>query len=156
MKTVGDTLPSFELQDQHGGTVRDANLRGHWIVLYCYPKDMTPGCSQEAMGFRDQQDEFLRLGFRIFGISADSVVSHTRFATRDSLTFTLLSDPQHVLLEALGVWKGKKLAGHEFMGTERSTFLIDPEGKIVHEWRKVKVAGHIAAVLAAAREAHGD
>jgi len=156
MKTVGDTLPSFELQDQHGGTVRDANLRGHWIVLYCYPKDMTPGCSQEAMGFRDQQDEFLRLGFRIFGISADSVVSHTRFATRDSLTFTLLSDPQHVLLEALGVWKGKKLAGHEFMGTERSTFLIDPEGKIVHEWRKVKVAGHIGAVLAAAREAHGD
>jgi peroxiredoxin Q/BCP len=152
MTTVGDTLPAFELQDQYGGAVRDTNLRGHWIILYCYPKDMTPGCSQEAMGFQDQQDEFLRLGFRIFGISADSVVSHTRFATRDSLTFTLLSDPQHVLLEALGVWKGKSLAGHDFMGTERTTFMIDPEGKIVREWRKVKVKGHIAAVLDAARE----
>ncbi|MCX6097515.1 MAG: peroxiredoxin [Caldiserica bacterium] len=152
MTTVGDTLPAFELQDQHGGTVRDTNLRGHWIVLYCYPKDMTPGCSQEAMGFQDQQDEFLRLGFRIFGISADSVVSHTRFATKDSLTFTLLSDPQHVLLEELGVWKGKRLAGHDFMGTERTTFMIDPEGKIVREWRKVRVKRHIAAVLEAARE----
>ena len=147
MKTVDDTLPPFEL--------RDSDLWGHWIALYCYPKDMTPGCSQEAMGFQDQQDEFLRLGVRIFGISADSVVSHARFATRDSLTFTLLSDPQHVLLEALGVWKGKRVAGHEFTETERSTFLIDPEGKIVREWRKVKGAGHIAAVLAAAREALG-
>jgi len=155
MKTVGDTLPPFELQDQHGLTVGDSDLRGHWMVLTCYPRDMTPGCSQEAMGFRDQQDEFLRLGARIFGISADSVASHTRFASRDSFTFTLLSDPQHVLLEALGVWKGKRLAGHDFMGTERSKFLIDPEGKIVREWRKVKVAGHIAAFLAAAREVLG-
>ncbi|MCX6083890.1 MAG: peroxiredoxin [Caldiserica bacterium] len=152
MKIIGDTLPPFELQDQNGGAVRDSDLRGHWAVLYCYPKDMTPGCSQEAMGFQDQQEEFLRLGVRIFGISADSVVSHTRFASRDGLTFTLLSDPLHVLLEALGVWKGKRLAGHEFMGTERSTFLIDPAGKIVREWRKVKVTGHIATVLAAARE----
>lgn len=152
MTTVGNTLPVFELQDQYGGTVRDANLRGHWIVLYCYPRDMTPGCSQEAMGFQDQQDEFLRLGFRIFGISADSVASHTRFALKDSLTFTLLSDPQHTLLEALGVWKGKRLAGHDFMGTERTTFMIDPDGKIVREWRKVKVKGHIAAVLEAAHE----
>ena len=152
MKTVGDMLPSFELQDQNGATVRDSDLRAHWSVLYCYPKDMTPGCSQEAMGFQDQEDEFRRLGVHILGISADSVLSHTRFATRDNLTFTLLSDPQHVLLEALGVWKGKMLFGHEFMGTERSTFLIGPEGKIVREWRKVKVAGHIAAVLAAVRE----
>jgi peroxiredoxin Q/BCP len=152
MKTVDDILPPFELQDQNGGAVRNSDLRGHWAELYCYPRDMTPGCSQEAMGFQDQQDESLRLGVRIFGISADSVVSHTRFATRDSLTSILLSDPQHVLLEALGVWKGKRLAGHEFTGTERSTFLSDPEGKIVCEWSKVKVAGHIAAVLAAARE----
>ncbi|HWQ21357.1 MAG TPA: peroxiredoxin [Clostridia bacterium] len=152
MTTVGDTLPAFELQDQHGGTVRDTNLRGHWIVLYCYPKDMTPGCSQEAMGFQDQQSEFLRLGFRIVGVSADSVASHTRFAAKDGLVFTLLSDPQHVLLEALGAWKTKKLAGHEFVGTERTTFLVDPEGKIVREWRKVRVAGHIALVLAAAHE----
>jgi len=155
MKTVGDTLPPFELQDQNGEVVRDSHLRGHWTVLYCYPRDMTPGCSQEAMGFQDQQDEFLRLGVRVFGISADSVASHTRFATKDGLTFTLLSDPLRVLLEPLGVWKGKRLAGHDFMGTERSTFLIDPEGKIVREWRKVKVTGHIAAVLAAAREALG-
>jgi len=152
MKTVDGILPPFELQDQNGGAVRNSDLRGHWAMLYCYPRDMTPGCSQEAMGFQDQQDEFLQLGVRIFGISADSVVSHTCFATRDSLTFILLSDPQHVLLEALGVRKGKRLDGHEFMGTERSTFLIDPEGKIVREWRKVKVAGHIAAVLAATRE----
>ena len=155
MRTIGDTIPPFELQDQNGMVARNSDLRGHWAVLYCYPRDMTPGCSQEAMGFQDQQEEFLRLGFRIFGISADSVVSHTRFATKDSLTFTLLSDPQHVLLEALGVWKGKRLAGHDFMGTERTTFMIDPEGKIVREWRKVKVAGHIAAVLDAAREVVG-
>ncbi|MGB9666300.1 MAG: peroxiredoxin [Candidatus Cryosericum sp.] len=153
MKTVGETMPSFELQDQHGDTVQDTDLRGQWILLYCYPKDMTPGCSQEARDVQAAQSELSNLGIRAVGVSADSVASHVRFAAKLGLTFTLLSDPQHVLLEALGAWKLKKLAGHEYMGTERSTFLVDARGRIVREWRGVKVAGHVAAVLAAAREA---
>lgn len=153
MKTVGETIPSFELQDQHGDTVRDTDLRGQWIMLYCYPKDMTPGCSQEARDVQAAQGELSNLGIRAVGVSADSVASHARFAEKMGLTFTLLSDPRHILLEALGAWKLKKLAGHEYMGTERSTFLVDGKGRIVREWRGVKVAGHVAAVLAAAREA---
>lgn len=152
MKTVGDTIPPFALQDQDGGTVRDTDLRGRWTVLYCYPKDMTPGCSQEARDVQALQRELGRLGVRAVGVSADGVASHVRFATREGLTFTLLSDPGHLLLEALGVWKLKKLAGHEYMGTERSTFLVDPEGTIVRQWRKVKVTGHLAAVMDAVHE----
>ena len=152
MTTVGNTLPVFELQDQYGGTVRDTNLRGHWIVLYCYPKDMTPGCSQEAMGFQDQQDEFLRLGFRIFGISADSVASHTRFAPRTVSPSPCCRIPSIPCSKLSVSGRGRRLAGHDFMGTERTTFMIDPDGKIVREWRKVKVKGHIAAVLEAAHE----
>jgi len=153
MKTIGDTLPAFALQDQHGAVVRDTDLRGSWTILYCYPKDMTPGCSQEARDVQAVQSELDRLGVRAVGVSADGVASHVRFSGKEGLTFTLLADPEHQLLEALGVWKLKKLAGHEYMGTERSTFLVDPQGKIVREWRKVKVAGHLAAVMDAVHEA---
>jgi len=131
-----------------GRKIRLKDYRGdRWVVLYFYPRDNTSGCTAEACDFRDQWVEFDRVGATVLGVSPDSIASHQAFAERHQLPFPLLSDPDKTALQAYGVWKEKSLYGRKFMGVERSTFLISPEGKIVQAWRKVKVPGHVAAVL---------
>jgi peroxiredoxin Q/BCP len=146
------SLPSFRLQDQHGKTVSKSDLLGAPFVLYFYPKDDTPGCTQEACDFRDQSRSFAKLNCRVIGVSPDSGSSHARFATKYELPFTLLSDPDKVLAGAFGVWQLKQNYGREYMGIVRSTFLIDARGKVARAWRGVKVKGHADSVLSALAE----
>jgi thioredoxin-dependent peroxiredoxin len=145
-------LPAFNLSGSDGALHSAKTLRGAPAVLYFYPKDATPGCTQEACDFRDQHAALRKLGVAVFGVSPDGLPSHAKFIAKQHLPFTLLADPEHALAEALGVWGEKKLYGRTFLGIIRSTFLINAEGVIVREWRKVKVAGHVAEVVAAARE----
>ncbi len=150
---VGDSAPDFSLFDGAGDKVDLKALAGQWVVLYFYPKDDTPGCTIEAMDFSKLRKEFEKAGALVFGVSPDSPESHCKFSERRHLKVRLLSDPTHKVLEAYGVWGLKKLYGREFMGVDRTTFLIDPTGKIAELWPKVKVAGHAEAVLKAL-EAH--
>ncbi len=144
----GGRAPEFGLDSTLGRKIRLKDYRGdRWVVLYFYPRDNTSGCTAEACDFRDQWVEFDRVGATVLGVSPDSIASHQAFAERHQLPFPLLSDPDKTALQAYGVWKEKSLYGRKFMGVERSTFLISPEGKIVQAWRKVKVPGHVAAVL---------
>jgi peroxiredoxin Q/BCP len=143
---IGTTAPGFCLPWAEGREECLDSYRGKWVVLYFYPKDNTSGCTLEAKGFTDELDEFSRLDAVILGISPDSEESHRRFIEKQGLKITLLSDTGHQVLESFGVWKKKKMMGREFMGVERSTFLIDPEGKVAAAWRKVKVPGHVAMV----------
>jgi len=122
-------------------------------VLYFYPKDDTPGCTREACGFRDDLGKFEALGVRVVGVSPDKPESHTRFRSKYGLNFTLLSDAEKTLADACGVWVKKQNYGREYMGIERSTFLVDGAGKVRKVWRGVRVDGHVAAVLAAASSA---
>ncbi len=148
MSLVGQTLPSFSLLDGSGGTVTDQDLRGRWAVIYAYPKDNTPGCTQESCDFRDSHAVLLKMGVQLFGISKDSPASHVKFAEKFELPFPLLSDPDKILLTALGAFGTKVMYGKEVQGIIRSTFLVDPQGVIRHVWPKVSVKGHVAAVLA--------
>ena len=143
---LGKKAPEFCLSSAEGKEICLDSYRGKWVVLYFYPKDNTPGCTLEAKGFTDELDEFSRLDAAILGISPDSEESHRRFVEKQELKITLLSDTGHDVLESFGVWKEKKMMGRKFMGVERSTFLIDPEGIVVAAWRKVKVPGHVANV----------
>ncbi|EHQ34200.1 thioredoxin-dependent thiol peroxidase [Methanoplanus limicola] len=143
----GDNAPEFCLKDMKEMEVCLPVFKGKWVVLYFYPKDNTPGCSMEAETFTAMEDEFRSLNTVIVGISPDSCESHRKFAEKHSLSILLLSDPGHEVLEKYGVWKQKKMFGNSFLGVERSTFLIDPEGKIRNIWRKVRVKGHAEAVL---------
>jgi len=144
---VGDNIPEFCLTDQEGREVCNGDLMGKWTVLYFYPKDNTPGCTREAKDFSCEVERFGREGARIIGISPDPEKSHLNFIGRHELKLTLLSDPEHSVLGSFGAWRNKKMYGREFMGVERSTFLIDPEGRIKKIWRKVKVPGHVDDVL---------
>ncbi len=144
---VGQPLPTFSLQDDQGATVTAADLRGHWTVLYAYPKDSTPGCTTEACDFRDNLARVQSLGAQVFGISRDSLKSHQTFIAKQSLPFRLLSDPDRALLEPLGAFGKKMMYGKEVEGIIRSTFLIDPKGVIRHLWPKVSVKGHVQDVL---------
>jgi thioredoxin-dependent peroxiredoxin len=148
---VGDALPDFVLLDQHGARVNADELRGSTTVLYFYPKDDTPGCTTQACGFRDEAEMFAGASVRVVGVSPDKPGTHARFATKYDLNFTLLADVDRVLCQAFGVWKLKKNYGRDYFGVERSTFLIGPEGKIRRVWRGVRVAGHVAEVLEAAK-----
>ncbi|MBI4066449.1 peroxiredoxin [Candidatus Gottesmanbacteria bacterium] len=139
--------PDFSLQDQGGKTHRLADYRGRWLVLYSYPKDDTPGCTKEACGFRDAMGAFTKLGIVVLGISKDSVALHKRFAQKYNLPFSLLSDPEHKALEALGAWGKKAFMGRTFMGTLRRTYIINPKGEIVKEYPNVTPATHAAEVL---------
>lgn len=148
--TVGDTVPAFEALDQNGALVTSASLAGAPYVIYFYPKDDTPGCRTEACGFRDEMAVFDERGVKLLGVSPDSTASHARFAQKYGLGFTLLADTEKKLVTLFGVWKLKQNYGREYWGVERSTFLVDGAGKIAKQWRGVKVAGHVSAVLDAA------
>jgi len=151
MVDIGDTAPDFRLPTDGGGELGIADLKGKTVVLYFYPKDSTPGCTTEAQDFRDRLKEFEKAGAVIVGASKDSVKRHDNFKAKHDLTFPLVSDEGGSLCEDCGVWKKKKLYGREFMGIERTTFLIDGTGVIRQVWRKVKVKGHADAVLQAVK-----
>ncbi|MBC7165205.1 MAG: peroxiredoxin [Roseovarius sp.] len=146
-----DPAPDVTLPRDGGEEVRLAALRGAPVVLFFYPRDDTSGCTREAVAFSKLKPEFDALGVRVFGISRDSVASHEKFRDKHGLSVPLLSDEAGDVCERFGVWKEKSMYGKKFHGIERSTFLIDAGGRIVREWRKVKVPGHAEEVLAAAR-----
>ena len=145
----GQAAPDFSLQDQHGTTVTLASLKGEPVVLYFYPKDDTPGCTKEACAFQDARTEYEQAGAKVVGVSPDSVASHAKFAKKFNLEFTLLSDPDKAVCQAYGVWKERSMYGKTYMGVERTTFVIDPSGKVAKVFPKVKVEGHSEAILAA-------
>jgi peroxiredoxin Q/BCP len=144
---VGHPLPAFSLQDDQDATVTAQDFKGHWTVLYAYPKDSTPGCTTEACDFRDNLARVQSLGAQVYGLSRDSLKSHQNFIAKQSLPFRLLSDPECALLKPLGAFGKKMMYGKEVEGILRSTFLIDPKGLIRHVWPKVSVKGHVQDVL---------
>ncbi|MGE5364194.1 MAG: thioredoxin-dependent thiol peroxidase [Bacteroidota bacterium] len=144
---TGDRAPEFLLNDSEGKQVSLKDYAGKTIILYFYPKDSTPGCTREACDFRDSFERLKTADAVVVGISADSVESHRKFSSKYELPFTLLSDPEHKVLEAYGVWKQKNMMGRKFMGIERSTFIIDAQGKISAVYNKVKVNGHVDEIL---------
>ena len=151
MPDVNDPSPDFTLPRDGGESVSLSDLKGSAVVLFFYPRDDTSGCTKESIGFSEALDDFTAAGAKVFGISKDSVVSHEKFITKRALTVPLLSDENDSVCEAYDVWKEKSMYGKKFMGIERSTFLIDAEGKIAQVWRKVKVPGHVDAVLEAVK-----
>lgn len=150
MIDIGDKAPAFKGTTDGGGTLSLRDLKGKKVVLYFYPKDMTPGCTTEAEGFRDAIGDFAKLGTEIVGVSRDSVKRHDNFKAKYDLPFTLISDEDGTICEAYGVWQEKKNYGKTYMGIVRSTFLIDEKGKIVEVWRNLRVKGHVDKVLEAA------
>lgn len=145
----GDLAPDFDLPISGGGTAQLSEARGQTVVLYFYPKDDTPGCTTQACGFRDNMDVLSEAGVLVYGISPDSVASHEKFIAKHDLTFPLLADEGAKIARAYGVWKEKNMYGRKYMGIERTTFLIGPDGTISRIWRKVKPAGHAEEVLKA-------
>jgi len=145
----GAKAPSFKLPGDGGSEISLAQFKGQKVVLYFYPKDDTPGCTTESCAFRDNLKEFEKLNTQIIGISKDSPKSHDKFKTKYKLNFPLASDEDGKTCEAYGVWTEKSMYGKKYMGIERSTFLIDEQGKIEHIWRNVKVDGHVDEVKSA-------
>jgi peroxiredoxin Q/BCP len=143
----GDPAPPFDLPTAGGGSVSLASLKGKRAVVYFYPKDDTPGCTQEALSFTEKAKAFANAKTVVVGISRDSVAKHDKFAAKHGLTVILASDEDGSACEAYGVWVEKSLYGRKFMGIERATFLIDEKGRIAHVWRKVRVPGHVDDVL---------
>lgn len=149
---VGKQAPDFELKANTGETVKLSDFKGKYVVVYFYPKDMTPGCTTQACDFRDNHASFKELDAVILGISPDPIERHQKFIEKHDLPFLLLADEDHAVAEAYGVWKLKKNFGKEYMGIERSTFLIDKAGTVMKEWRKVRVKGHVEEALEYLRE----
>jgi len=147
MLKAGDTAPSFTLPSSDGSEVSLSDFKGKNVVLYFYPKDDTPGCTTEACSFRDDLSAFKRKGAVVLGISVDGIESHQKFAEKYSLSFPLLSDEGKKVVKAYGVWKEKNLYGRKYMGTERTTFIIDKQGIITHIFPKVHVDSHSKEVL---------
>jgi peroxiredoxin Q/BCP len=152
----GDVAPLFSAPTGEGPIVALADLRGKNVVLYFYPRDNTPACTIEACQFRDQFDDFKKHGIVVLGVSADSAVSHEKFAKRFRLPFVLLVDEDKTIARAYGAWGEKSFLGRKFMGMRRITFLIGPDGRIRKIWRKVKPPQHAAEVLAAALDGAGQ
>jgi peroxiredoxin Q/BCP len=146
---VGDKAPDFALPDHTGNTLTLGSFAGKALVLYFYPKDDTPGCTQEALAFAAHAEAFDKAGASILGVSPDSPTSHAKFKAKHDLAFPLGSDEAKTVLEAYGVWTEKSMYGRKYMGVERTTVLIDPTGAVAAVWPKVKVPGHADAVLAA-------
>ena len=147
----GDVAPDFKLPTDGDGEFSLSASKGKPVVLFFYPKDDTPGCTKEAIGFSEALPEFKKLGVTVVGMSPDPVKKHDKFKTKHSLTVPLVADEEKTALEAYGVWVEKSMYGKTYMGVERSTFLIGPDGKIARAWRKVKVPGHVEDVLEAAK-----
>jgi len=143
----GQKAPDFELSDQNGKLVRLADLRGRKVVLYFYPKDDTSGCTVQACAIRDRIDEFDARGAVVLGVSPDAVSSHVKFRDKHDLNFTLLADTDHAVADRYGVWKEKSLYGRQYWGNERTTFVIDKDGRIEQVLEKVKPAQHADQVL---------
>ena len=150
--TLDQAAPDFTLDTDGGGKISLSGLKGRKVILYFYPKDDTPGCTTEACAFRDSLPDFTGANAEIIGVSKDGPASHDKFKAKYNLNFTLASDPDGILCQAYGVWKEKNMYGKKSMGIERSTFLIDDKGVLRREWRKVKVDGHAAEVLQAAKD----
>ncbi|PWH11883.1 MAG: thioredoxin-dependent thiol peroxidase [Anaerolineae bacterium] len=150
--TPGSLAPDFALPDETGTVRRLADFRGQTLVLYFYPKDDTPGCTTEACNFRDDYSAYQEAGVTILGVSPDSPQSHAKFKQKFQLPFSLLADESHQVCQDYGVWGPKKFMGKEYMGVLRTTFVIDPDGKIKKVFENVKPAEHSAEVLAAVRE----
>jgi peroxiredoxin Q/BCP len=149
---IGKKIPSFRATATNGETITNKDLAGKPFVIYFYPKDDTPGCTLEGQGFRDHHSRFERLGVRVLGVSRDSIASHEKFRAKHSLPFDLIADEDERLCQQFGVIKEKNMYGKKTLGIERSTFLVDGEGVLRKEWRKVKVDGHVSEVLDAAKE----
>lgn len=149
---VGQSVPDFTAQATNDITVTLSALRGKQVVIYFYPKDSTPGCTTEGGDFRDNMPAFEAADTVVFGVSRDGLRAHENFKAKQSFNFELISDKDEALCQLFDVIKLKKMYGKEHLGVERSTFLLDREGKLAREWRKVKVPGHVEEVLAAARE----
>ena len=151
MPQTGDTAPDFTLPRDGGGTVTLSDLQGSPVVLFFYPRDDTPGCTKESIGFSEQRTAFDAAGAQVFGVSKDSLASHDKFVAKHDLTVPLLSDEDSNMCEDYGVWKEKKMYGKTFMGIERTTVLIGADGTILRRWDKVKVPGHVEEVLEAVK-----
>ena len=150
--TLGKPAPDFTLPTDGDGAVTLSKLKGKKVIVYFYPKDDTPGCTKEACGFRDSLPDFAAVDAEIIGISKDSVKKHDKFKAKYELPFTLAADEDGKVCEAYGSWVEKSMYGKTYMGIDRSTFLIDEEGILRGVWRKVKVPGHVDAVLKTAQE----
>ncbi|MCE5273398.1 thioredoxin-dependent thiol peroxidase [bacterium] len=155
MVKAGDRAPDFSLPDQAESTARLGDYRGKWVVLYFYPKDDTPGCTTEACEFTSALDDLAALDAVVLGVSPDSPASHGKFAAKHGLKVRLLSDPEHRVLEQYGAWQEKSNYGKKYMGVQRSTFLIDPQGRVAFDWPKVSVKGHVEEVRAKLAELRG-
>lgn len=151
MLNEGDFAPDFALAADNGQKVKLSKLKGRTVVLYFYPKDDTSGCTLEAQAFTALAPEFASAGAQVYGISPDTVESHCKFRNKYGLAVDLLADPERTVAEAYGVWVEKSMYGRRYMGVERTTFLIGPDGRVAAAWRKVKVPGHAEDVLAAVR-----
>ncbi len=149
---TGDKAPEFTLLDADGRKVSLKDFRGKYVVVYFYPQDETTGCTIEALEFTKMEPDFTASGVKVLGISKDSCESHAKFAKHRKLSVTLLSDPDKAALNLYGVWKPVKFMGREFLGTARTTFLVNPSGKIVKVWEKVNPLGHARAVLDEAKK----
>lgn len=147
--TIGDLVPDVLGLDQNGNEVKRSDFPGKSIALYFYPKDMTSGCTAQACNLRDNYRQLLDAGYQVIGVSADSAASHLKFIEKNSLPFPLISDPEHKLLEDFGVWGEKSMYGRKYMGTFRTTFIIDPEGRITRiiAPKQIKTSAHAAQIL---------
>lgn len=155
MLETGDRAPDFTLPTDAGDKVILSKLKGLPVVLFFYPKDDTSGCTAEAKSFTEFAPDFAAAGAKVIGISPDSASSHAKFKSKHGLDVVLAADEEKSVVEAFGVWVEKSMYGRKYMGVERSTFLIDPKGRIAAVWRKVKVPGHAAEVLKAVRKLAG-
>ncbi len=144
---IGDPAPDFDLPTDGGGQVKLSDLKGKAVVLYFYPKDDTSGCTSEAQGFTASADDFRKAAATVIGVSKDSVKSHDKFKAKYDLDLILAADESGEVVERYGAWVEKSMYGRKYMGIDRSTFLIGPDGVIKQVWRKVKVPGHVDAVL---------
>ena len=151
MTEIQETAPDFTLPASGGDTLTLSDMKGSAVVLFFYPRDDTSGCTKESIAFSQLLQEFAAANTKVIGISKDSIAKHEKFIAKHDLTVALASDENDTVCEAYGVWKEKSMYGKKFMGIERSTFLIDADGKIAQIWRKVKVPGHAEAVLEAAQ-----
>lgn len=144
---TGDTAPDFSLPDQHGKTRSLRDFKGKWVVLYFYPKALTPGCTTQAQALRDNIAEFNNLNAEVIGVSGDEPSKLSKFTEKHDLPFTLLGDTEHNMLRSYGMWQPKKMFGHEFLGVPRSTVVINPEGKIAHIVKKASPKTHHEEIL---------